>query len=141
MGLFLLPLGIFAGWVAGTAMSRRMVREEVQRLETLLGAQNGKAEPAPAPAPAPVAAALPVAAPASVAAPVVAAAPAAGPAAAEEVSPEIIMVLTAAVAAFLGKRARIRGARLVRNAPSSAWAQQGRVFVQASHNLGVMHGR
>ena len=51
------------------------------------------------------------------------------------------MVLTAAVAAFLGKRARIRGARLVRTAPSSAWAQQGRVFVQASHNLGVVHGR
>jgi methylmalonyl-CoA carboxyltransferase large subunit len=55
--------------------------------------------------------------------------------------PEIVMVLTAAVAAFLGKRARIRGTRLVRTAPSSAWAQQGRVFVQASHNLGVMHGR
>jgi methylmalonyl-CoA carboxyltransferase large subunit len=63
------------------------------------------------------------------------------PEAVEEVSPEIIMVLTAAVAAFLGKRARVRGARLVRTAPSNAWAQQGRVFVQASHNLGVVHGR
>jgi methylmalonyl-CoA carboxyltransferase large subunit len=131
MGLYLLPLGIFAGWLAGTVMSRRMVREEVRRLESLMGTQNGKAQPAPAPALAPV----------PIAAPVVAAAPVAGPAVVEEVSPEIIMVLTAAVAAFLGKRARIRGARLVRNAPSSAWAQQGRVFVQASHNLGVMHGR
>ena len=28
----------------------------------------------------------------------------------------------------------------MRTAPSSAWAQQGRVFIQASHNLGVMHG-
>ncbi|HXM43568.1 MAG TPA: hypothetical protein VN924_20190 [Bryobacteraceae bacterium] len=109
MGLFLLPLGIFAGWVAGAAMSRRMVQREVQRLESLI---EGKKEQAP-PAPAEV----------------------------EEVPTETILILTAAVAAFLGKRARIRGARLVRTAPSNAWAQQGRVFVQASHNLGVAHGR
>ncbi len=106
MGLLLLPLGIFAGWVAGAAMSRRMVRREVERL--LGGAK------APVPAPA-----MP----------------------AEEVSPETIVILSAAVAAFLGKRARIRSARLVRTAPSSAWAQQGRVFVQASHNLGLARGR
>ena len=36
MGYLLLPLGIFAGWVAGAAMSRRMVRNEVQRLESLI---------------------------------------------------------------------------------------------------------
>jgi methylmalonyl-CoA carboxyltransferase large subunit len=128
MGLLLLPLGILAGWVAGAAMSRRMVRSEVQRLESLIESKNGKAAAAPAPAPpAPVVAAT-VPKPAE-------------PEIVEEVSPETIMVLTAAVAAFLGKRARIRGARLVHAAPSSAWAQQGRVFVQASHNLGVMHGR
>jgi methylmalonyl-CoA carboxyltransferase large subunit len=122
MGLLLLPLGVFAGWVAGAAMSRRMVRREVQRLESLIESKNGKAAPAPAlavqPAPKPL-----------------------EPEKVEEVAPETIMILTAAVAAFLGKRARIRGARLVRTAPSNAWAQQGRVFVQASHNLGVMHGR
>jgi methylmalonyl-CoA carboxyltransferase large subunit len=118
-------------------MSRRMVRSEVQRLESLI--ERGNRETAPAPA-AVVPSAAPVAPPP---APVVAAAvpKPPEPAVAEEVSPEIIMVLTAALAAFLGKRARIRGARLVRTAPSSAWAQQGRVFVQASHNLGVMHGR
>jgi len=127
MGYLLLPLGIFAGWIAGAAMSRRMVRREVERLELLIGNQNGKADPAPVPAPA-----------AAIAAP---APKPAEPAIVEEISPEIIMVLTAAVAAFLGKRARIRGARLVRTAPSNAWAQQGRVFVQASHNLGVVHGR
>jgi methylmalonyl-CoA carboxyltransferase large subunit len=126
MGLLLLPLGILAGWVAGAAMSRRMVRSEVQRLESLIESKNGKAAAAPAPAPP---------------APVVAATVPKPPEIVEEVSPETIMVLTAAVAAFLGKRARIRGARLVRAAPSNAWAQQGRVFVQASHNLGVMHGR
>jgi methylmalonyl-CoA carboxyltransferase 12S subunit len=122
MGLFLLPLGIFAGWVAGAAMSRRMVRSEVQRLESLIESKNGKAAPAPA------LAVQPVPKPPE-------------PEQVEEVAPETIMILTAAVAAFLGKRARIRGARLVRTAPSNAWAQQGRVFVQASHNLGVMHGR
>jgi methylmalonyl-CoA carboxyltransferase large subunit len=127
MGLFLLPLGIIAGWVAGAAMSRRMVHSEVSRLEGLIAARNGKVDSVPVPA-------QPL---------VITPAPPrpAEPEVVEEVSPEIIMVLTAAVAAFLGKRARIRGARLVRNAPSSAWAQQGRVFVQASHNLGVMHGR
>ena len=128
MNLLLLPLGIFAGWLAGAAMSRRMVRSEVRRLEALIEGKEAKAALAPVPAaPTPVIAAPAPKPPA--------------PEIVEEVSPEIITVLTAAVAAFLGKRARIRGARLVRTAPSSAWAQQGRVFVQASHNLGVMHGR
>jgi methylmalonyl-CoA carboxyltransferase large subunit len=126
MNYLLLPLGIFAGWLAGAAMSRRMVRSEVERLESLIESRNGKPAPAAAPLPAPVAAIAPKPP---------------EPEVVEEVSPEIILVLTAAVAAFLGKRARIRGARLVRTAPSNAWAQQGRVFVQASHNLGVMHGR
>jgi len=137
MGLLLLPLGIVAGWLAGAAMSRRMVHSEVQRLESLIESRNGHAAPVPpavaAPAPAP--------APAPQPAVEKAAAPAPAPAPAEEVAPEIILVISAAVAAFLGKRARVRGARLVRTAPSNAWAQQGRVFVQASHNLGVMHGR
>ena|SRR5579862_7980402 len=120
MGLLLLPLGIVAGWLAGTAMSRQMIRSEVQRLESLIA-------PPPAPPPPPVAVA-PAAKPA-------------GPEKVEELTPEIVMVLSAAVAAFLGKRARIRAARLIRTAPSNTWAQQGRAFVQASHNLGVVHGR
>ena len=130
MGYLLLPFGVFAGWLAGAAMSRRMVRSEVQRLQSLIESTNGKAVPAPAPVPVPT--------------PVLAAATAPQPPEpekVEEVTPETIMILTAAVAAFLGKRARIRSARMVRTAPSNAWAQQGRVFVQASHNLGVMHGR
>jgi methylmalonyl-CoA carboxyltransferase 12S subunit len=100
-------------------MSRRLVQREVARLQSLI-------QPAPPPAPVPAAAPTPT--------PV-------EPPKTEEVSPETIMILSAAVAAFLGKRARIRSARLVRTAPSNAWAQQGRAFVQASHNLGVMHGR
>ena len=53
------------------------------------------------------------------------------------ISPELLLVIAAAVTSFLGKKVRIRSARLMQSPPEaiSAWAQQGRVFVQASHNL------
>lgn len=53
------------------------------------------------------------------------------------VKPEVLAAMTAAATAFLGKRARIRAARLMPAAQdgAGAWAQQGRVFVQTSHNL------
>jgi hypothetical protein len=47
-------------------------------------------------------------------------------------------VIAAAVAAFVGKSARVHSARYVHEG-MSPWAQPGRVFVQASHNL-VHHG-
>ena len=50
----------------------------------------------------------------------------------EGIPEEILMVISAAVAAFLGERAHIRQVRLIR---SPAWAQQGRVTIQASHQL------
>ena len=50
----------------------------------------------------------------------------------EEISEEILMVISAAVAAFLGERVHVRQVRLIR---SPAWAQQGRVTIQASHQL------
>lgn len=70
-----------------------------------------------------------------------AAAPAAAPQPApepepEEISDEVMLALSAAVAAFLGERAHIRTVRLAR---SGAWAQQGRVFIQASHRINVQH--
>ncbi len=49
-----------------------------------------------------------------------------------ELPEEILLVLSAAVAAFLGKRARIRGIRVL---SSASWAHQGRVSIQASHAL------
>lgn len=55
----------------------------------------------------------------------------------EGVSPEILVVIAAAVAHFMGKSVRIRSARLVHPAGSNPWAQQGRVFIQASHNLAL----
>jgi methylmalonyl-CoA carboxyltransferase large subunit len=50
----------------------------------------------------------------------------------EPISEEILLVISAAVAAFLGERAHVKQVRLLR---SPAWAQQGRVSIQASHHL------
>jgi methylmalonyl-CoA carboxyltransferase large subunit len=50
----------------------------------------------------------------------------------EELSEELLAVLGAAIAAYLGKKAPIRQIRLLR---SDAWAQQGRTTIQASHAL------
>ena len=54
----------------------------------------------------------------------------------ESPEPEIIAVLTAAASTFLGKKAHVRSAQVTPAEPSSAgaWAQQGRAFVQTSHN-------
>ena len=122
MGAFLITL--ITGVAAGALTARIVARREIEQLRESM--RERPATPA-----TPVVASAPAMAPA---------APTPSPAVAEEVTPEILMVLSAAVAAFLGKRARIRGARPSQTAASSsAWAQQGRVFVQASHNL--PHGR
>jgi Tfp pilus assembly protein FimV len=55
----------------------------------------------------------------------------------EGISPAILAVIAAAVAHFVGTSARVRSARLVHPMGASPWAQQGRVFVQASHNLAM----
>jgi methylmalonyl-CoA carboxyltransferase large subunit len=72
------------------------------------------------------AAAAPVVATAAVA-PAAAKAPAS-----EELSEELLTVLSAAIAAFLGVKARIRQIRL---AGREGWAQQGRASIMASHRL------
>jgi methylmalonyl-CoA carboxyltransferase large subunit len=54
-------------------------------------------------------------------------------AAVEGITEEELLAISAAVAAFLGVRAHIRQIRLV---STNAWAQQGRVSIQASHRLG-----
>ena len=51
-------------------------------------------------------------------------------AAADGLSEELVLVISAAIAAYLGKKPHIRQIRLLR---SDAWAQQGRATVQASH--------
>jgi methylmalonyl-CoA carboxyltransferase large subunit len=73
------------------------------------------------------------------AAPAAASKPAVSPskaAASVELGEELLLVLSAAIAAFLGKKAHIRQVRLI---GSAAWGQQGRVTIQASHTLSVPH--
>jgi methylmalonyl-CoA carboxyltransferase large subunit len=54
-----------------------------------------------------------------------------------EVTPEILVVITAAITAFLGKKVRIRSAKMLQSPYEvvNPWSQQGRVFAQASHLL------
>jgi methylmalonyl-CoA carboxyltransferase large subunit len=61
-----------------------------------------------------------------------AAATAAAPAPSPPLPEELVTVIGAAIAAYLGKKPHIRQIRLL---GSAAWAQQGRVTVQASHRL------
>ena len=49
-----------------------------------------------------------------------------------DITEEELLALSAAIAAFLGVRARIRNVRLVH---SPTWAQVGRVHIQASHRV------
>jgi hypothetical protein len=74
---------------------------------------------------------------ASAVAPIAAQAPATATQAAEEVTPEVLTAITETVTALLGKKVHIRSVKILRrlNAKVSPWAQQGRVVVQASHNL------
>jgi methylmalonyl-CoA carboxyltransferase large subunit len=55
---------------------------------------------------------------------------------ADVLNEELILVIGAAIAAFLGKKPHIRQIRLV---GSAAWAQQGRITIQASHALPGQH--
>lgn len=65
-----------------------------------------------------------------------AAAPAPAPIKKEEgISEEVLMVMAAAVAAFLGRKARIRRVRRLSEPGANPWSQQGRVSIQASHNV------
>jgi len=59
------------------------------------------------------------------------------PVAQKEIPGEIILAISAAVAAFLGKRASIRQIRLTGETP---WAMQGRATVQASHGIEFVRG-
>ena len=60
------------------------------------------------------------------------AAPAPAPQTPAGITEEELLAISAAIGAFLGVRAHIRQIRLV---SSNAWAQQGRVYIQASHRL------
>lgn len=55
----------------------------------------------------------------------------------EQIKPETLAAITAAATAFLGKMPRLGSVQSMSAAQdgAGAWAQQGRVIVQTSHNL------
>jgi methylmalonyl-CoA carboxyltransferase large subunit len=56
---------------------------------------------------------------------------------AERLSEELVLTISAAIAAYLGVKPRIRQIRLV---GSSSWAKSGRTTIQASHSIAPQHG-
>ena len=51
------------------------------------------------------------------------------------ITPELLVIMSAAIAAYLGKNVRIRRARFISNQGPSSWSQQGRVSIQSSHTF------
>lgn len=100
-----------------------LITELRDELRSLAG-RVAALEQAPGPAASAAAAAVPDAAPALPAAQ--------APVKRPEATEEDLLVIAAAVAAYLGVRARIRQVRLIQ---STAWAQVGRATVHASHRV------
>lgn len=156
---------VIAGWMLVYSVLRRYLRAELDELSIALyehiqvakealealealepvKRQSPAVPPAEQPVPSAAVAdkpAAPTGAPPEAAAampkPSVAPPPPAMPlttAAGDDVEPEVMAVISAAVAHYFGVHARIRHTRMIPMAGSNAWAQQGRVYVQASHNL------
>ena len=59
----------------------------------------------------------------------------------EEVRPETLVMIAAAVTAYLGKKVRIRSAKLLLPPGQAAnpWVQRGRTLVQSSHHPRLRH--
>jgi methylmalonyl-CoA carboxyltransferase large subunit len=99
------------------------IRQELTRLGERVAALEAAVAVAPAPALAPEPEPKPKPKPE----------PEPGP---EVLSEELLVVISAAIAAFLGKKPRIRQIRLL---GSPAWAEHGRITIQASHKLSIQH--
>ncbi|HWQ26088.1 MAG TPA: hypothetical protein VN367_04810 [Chlorobaculum sp.] len=55
----------------------------------------------------------------------------------QEITPELLILMSAAIAAYLGKNFRIRRARFISDQGTSSWSQQGRVSIQSSHTFSI----
>jgi hypothetical protein len=108
---------VLAGWAAGYLGSRRALQRTCAELrrefQRQLDALSAKVETLERSAGAGIAAAT------------------------DEVTPEVLRTITETVSALLGRKVRIRSVKILQTpeATASSWAQQGRVVVQASHNL------
>jgi methylmalonyl-CoA carboxyltransferase 12S subunit len=54
-----------------------------------------------------------------------------------EITPELLMIMSASIAAYLGKNVRIRRARFISEQGQSSWSQMGRVSIQSSHTFSI----
>ncbi|NTV67298.1 MAG: hypothetical protein HGB06_06375 [Chlorobaculum sp.] len=54
-----------------------------------------------------------------------------------EITPELLMIMSASIAAYLGKNVRIRRARFISEQGPSSWSQMGRVSIQSSHTFSI----
>ncbi len=120
--VFLMLLSGAAGFWAAARNVRHAVDERFAELQHANGAaakngaaKNGTAAPAPLPVEKPAAAVETV----------------------EEsvVTPEVVMLISAAIAAYLGKHARVKSIRRIGPLGFNPWSQQGRASIQASHNV------
>ena len=55
----------------------------------------------------------------------------------QEITPELLMIMSASIAAYLGKNVRIRRARFISEQGPSSWSQMGRVSIQSSHTFSI----
>jgi hypothetical protein len=125
MTFFLLAGLVVIAWAVVFINTRRRMQAEIEQLRSMIyeHMQKEREVAKPLPAPTPTAAQSPVT-------------PDPAP---EELSQETLAVIAAAVASYLGKTVRVRGARRLPQEEVSTWAQQGRVYIQASHNLEISH--
>lgn len=55
----------------------------------------------------------------------------------QEITPELLMIMSVSIAAYLGKNVRIRRARFISEQGPSSWSQMGRVSIQSSHTFSI----
>jgi len=53
----------------------------------------------------------------------------------DEITPELLMVMSAAIAAYLGKTVRIKQVRFMNPQLDNSWGRSSRVVLQSSHFL------
>jgi len=151
--LIVVALLVLAGWVVMFITARRMLkrtiedfrREMDERVNSLLlsiKAAQAQAEETRKASVAAATPAQPLAKPQStaVAQPAVSGPQPVSHAVEEpqEVPSDVLLVIAAAVTAFLGKKVRVRSSKMLQTPYEivNPWVQQGRVVIQASHNLG-----
>jgi len=121
--LVVVALLMVVGWAATYIASQRKLKRSIKELRREMDERiRLLSSPKPTPAQVVVTSPQPVSAPAEKH---------------PEITAETLLVITAAVTAFLGKKVRVRSAQMLQTPYElfNPWAQQGRVFVQASHNL------